>query len=76
MPVGTVLGTITPEMAKEWGLSPHTQIVAGTPDSQSAALGSVRFKDYAGHICVGTTAWMSCHVPFKKTNIFSYVSNT
>jgi xylulokinase len=74
VPQGTVLGTILPAMAAEWDLSPSTQVIAGTPDSQAAALGSGAVRDYEGHICLGTTAWLSCHVPFKRTNILNYLA--
>jgi xylulokinase len=74
MPVCQVLGTIKPEAADEWGLSRHTQVIAGTPDSQAAALGSGAVRDYEGHICLGTTAWLSCHVPFKKTNLLNFLA--
>ncbi len=74
VPVGTILGTIRPEAAAEWGLSPETQVVAGTPDSQAAAIGSGAVHDFEGHVCLGTTAWLSCHVPFKKTNLLTYLA--
>ena len=74
LPVGTLLGTIRPEAAAEWGLSPETQIVGGTPDSQAAAHWLRRGGRFQGHVCVGTTAWLSCHVPFKKTNLFQYLA--
>lgn len=74
VPVGTVLGTILPEAAREWGLSPQTQVVAGTPDSQAGAVGSGAVADYDAHVCLGTTAWLSCHVPFKKTNLLDYLA--
>jgi xylulokinase len=74
VPQGTVLGTILPEIAAEWDLAPTTQVIAGTPDSQAAALGSGAVRDYEGHICLGTTAWLSCHVPFKRTNLLNYLA--
>ncbi len=74
VPVGTILGTILPEAAADWGLSPQTQVVAGTPDSQAAAIGSGAVRDFAGHVCLGTTAWLTCHVPFKKTNLLNYLA--
>ena len=39
LPVGTVLGTMLSEAAAEWGLSPATKVITGTPDSQAAAVG-------------------------------------
>ncbi len=74
IPVCQVLGPLLPEIADDWGLSPGTQVIAGTPDSQAAALGSGAVRDFEGHICLGTTAWLSCHVPFKKTNLLNYLA--
>ena len=72
--MGTVLGNLLPAAADEWGLSPATKVIAGTPDSQAAALGSGATDDFAAHLCLGTTAWLSCHVPFKKTNLLDYLA--
>lgn len=74
LPVGSLLGTIRPEAAEAWDLDPATQVVGGTPDSQAAAIGSGAVRDFEAHTCVGTTAWLSCHVPFKKTNLFNYLA--
>jgi xylulokinase len=74
LPVDTVLGAIRPEVAKLWGLRGDTQVVIGMCDSQAAVLGSGAVADYQGHFCIGTTAWMSCHVPFKKTNLANYLA--
>jgi xylulokinase len=64
-----VLGTLTPEAAADLGLDAATKVVLGTPDVQSAAIGSGAVEDYAGHIYIGTSSWLTCHVPFKKTDI-------
>ncbi|MEX0679515.1 MAG: FGGY-family carbohydrate kinase [Pirellulales bacterium] len=74
VPLGTVLGPIRPEIADAWGLSRAARVIGGTPDSQAGALGSGAVRDFAAHVCVGTTAWLSCHVPFKKTNVFNYIA--
>ncbi|MEX2114791.1 MAG: FGGY-family carbohydrate kinase [Pirellulales bacterium] len=74
LPVGTVLGSLLPASAEVWGLSPGTAVITGTPDSQAAAVGSGAVQDLAGHVCVGTTAWLSCHVSFKKTNVMNYLA--
>lgn len=63
-----VLGPIKPELAKELGLSPLTQVIVGSPDLQAAAVGSGALLDYAAHLNVGSSSWLSCHVPFKKTD--------
>lgn len=73
-PVDHVLGPVLPNIAKLWGLAEGTPVLIGIPDSQSAVIGSGAIEDYRGHICIGTTAWLSCHVPFKRTNIFNYLA--
>ncbi|MBC2713433.1 MAG: xylulose kinase [Desulfosarcina sp.] len=65
-----VLGTVTPGVAAELGLSEKTQVVMGTPDIHSAAIGSGAVKDYQAHLYIGTSSWLLCHVPFKKTDLF------
>lgn len=63
-----MLGKIIPAVARELGVSENTMVVMGTPDVQSAALGSGAVDDYAAHLYIGTSSWLTCHVPFKKTS--------
>lgn len=65
-----VLGTIDPAVAAELGLGTAVQIVGGTPDVHSAAIGSGAVADYEAHLSIGTSSWLICHVPFKKTDLF------
>jgi len=65
-----ILGPIKPGVAAELGLPEGVQVVMGTPDVQSAAIGSGAVRDYEGHLYIGTSSWLTCHVPFKKTDIF------
>jgi xylulokinase len=64
-----ILGAIKAEVAHELGLNEGVRVVMGTPDVQSAAIGSGAVKDYEGHLYIGTSSWLTCHVPFKKTDI-------
>ncbi len=71
-----VLGPLRPEAASELGLGPGVgrpvraiKVVAGAPDLQSAAIGSGAVGDYQGHLYIGTSSWLTCHVPFKKTDV-------
>ncbi|MFP3980734.1 MAG: FGGY-family carbohydrate kinase, partial [Desulfobacterales bacterium] len=57
------------------GLGPDVQVVCGTPDVQAAALGSGAVADFAPHLYIGTSAWLTCHVPFKKTSISSNIAS-
>jgi xylulokinase len=70
-----ILGTLEPKVAQELGLSPSTQVICGSGDLQMAAIGSGAVKDYEGHIYVGTSAFLICHVPFKKTDIFHNIAS-
>lgn len=64
-----VIGTLSPRAAVELGLNPGTKVVGGTPDVPAAAVGSGAVGDFEGHLYVGTSSWLTCHVPFKKTDI-------
>ncbi len=67
-PTASVLGPLSKQAAAELGLSPNAQVVMGTPDLHSAAIGSGAVADFAPHLYVGTSSWVLCHVPFKKTD--------
>ncbi|MFH1810380.1 MAG: FGGY-family carbohydrate kinase [Pseudomonadota bacterium] len=69
LPVDAVLGTLTAASADALGLNPSVQVVMGTPDLHSAAVGSGAVRDYESHFYVGTSSWLTCHVPFKKTDL-------
>jgi xylulokinase len=64
-----LLGPVKPEVAEELGLPPFVQVAGGTPDIHSAAIGAGAIQPFAGHIYIGTSSWLTCHVPFKKTDI-------
>jgi len=57
------------------GLSPDVKVIMGTPDVQAAALGSGGVADYDAHFYIGTSSWLTCHVPFKKTDIFHGIAS-
>jgi xylulokinase len=42
----------------------------GSPDVHSAAVGSGAVRDFEPHLYIGTSGWLVCHVPFKKTDLF------
>jgi xylulokinase len=74
VPVDHVLGAIRPAVAAEWGLSATTLVVCGTADNQTAALGAGSIADATGYISVGTTSWLSCHIPFKKCDVLRSIA--
>jgi xylulokinase len=64
-----LLGPIRAEIADELGLPRDLPVIAGTPDMFSATLGSGAVRDYEIHLYLGTSSWLACHVPFKKTDL-------
>jgi xylulokinase len=69
MPATAVVGRLRAEVAEAWGLSPGVQVVAGAPDLHAAAVGSGATRDYEAHLYVGTSSWLTCHVPSKQTDL-------
>jgi len=65
-----VLGPIKPEVARELGLSESVQVVVGTADVQAATLGAGAVRHFDPHLYIGTSSFLICHVPFKKTDLF------
>jgi xylulokinase len=68
LPTNSLLGPLTEDARAELGLPLSVPVVAGTPDTMSAAVGSGAVADHATHLYVGTSSWLSCHVPYKRTD--------
>ena len=72
VPVDAVLGALRPTVADELGLPAGTPVVAGACDSHAATIGAGAVADHEGYFSIGTTAWLSCHTPVKKTDLLAY----
>lgn len=68
-PATYVLGPLRREVAERLGLDPQVSVVSGTPDLHATALGSGAIDDGAPHLYLGTSTWLACHLPFKKTDV-------
>jgi xylulokinase len=75
VPSATVMGSLRTEAADELGLPAGLPVVTGTGDVHSAAVGSGAVADFDGHLYIGTSSWISCHVPFKKTDALRNVAS-
>jgi xylulokinase len=75
VPSATVMGALRAEAAEELGLPAGLPVVTGTGDVHSAAVGSGAVADFEGHLYIGTSSWISCHVPFKKTDALHNVAS-
>lgn len=71
----SVVGTLLPAVAAELGLPTSVRVVTGTSDSIAAAVGAGAVDDFRGHLYIGTSAWLSCHVPFKRTDVLRNVAS-
>jgi xylulokinase len=64
-----ILGPLSSGPAAALGVPAGIPVVVGTPDLHSAAIGAGATRDYQAHLYVGTSSWLTCHVPFKKTDL-------
>ncbi len=69
-PPNAILAPLLPAVAAELGIPAGIPVVMGTPDLHSAAVGSGAVADGACHLYLGTSSWLICHVPYKKTDLF------
>ena len=70
-----VIGELLPDVASALELRPGVKVVAGAIDNTAAAIGAGTAEDFDTHIYIGTSSWMSAHVPFKKTDIVSSMAS-
>jgi xylulokinase len=64
----SVAGNIRDDVADGLGLPRRTPAVTGLPDLDTAPAGSGALGDDA-HLVVGTTSWISCAAPGKKSDL-------
>ncbi len=64
-----LLGPLRPEAARDLGLPPGIPVIVGTPDVQASAIGSGAVRDEEPHLYLGTSSWLTCHVPFRKVDL-------
>jgi xylulokinase len=69
VPVDAVLGTLTAEAADALGLPPTTRVLGGLPDSLAATVGAGIVAEGHAYMSIGTSSWLSCLVPGKKTDL-------
>ena len=69
VPSASIVGGLRDQVAQEWGMRAGTPVATASGDVGSAVVGSGAVADYEGHIYVGTSSWLSCHVPWKRTDL-------
>lgn len=72
---GSVIAQVREDVARDLGLPRGVQVVTGTTDLHSAAVGAGAVLDYETHLVIGTTSWVSCPVPMKKTDVVRQIAS-
>ena len=75
IPTASRLGELQPAVAASLGLPAGVPVVAGVPDLHTAVVGSGASGPFQGHLTISTTAWISCEVPFKRTDVLRQVAS-
>ncbi len=73
-PTNDFLGTLLPEVAGSLDLPKTCKVFMGAPDFHTAVIGSGTARDFEGHMYLGSSSWISCHVPFKKLDIINQIA--
>ncbi len=69
LPIDGIIGTLTPGVAQDWGLSPDTLVICGVNDNSTSAIGAGSIGNGEPAAVMGSSGHMAFHVPFKKTDI-------
>ncbi len=73
-PSTTILGELLPAVVDEWEVPKGVRVVLGTPDLHATAIGSGGIVDFQAHMALSTSAWITCHVPFKRTDLLRNIA--
>jgi xylulokinase len=66
---GSIVGQVLPDVAELLGIPGDAVVVTGAPDLHNAVVASGCVGLYEPHLSLGTSAWISCPVPAKKTDV-------
>lgn len=69
-----VVGSLTDEIANRLGLK-DVKVVSGCGDMQCSLIGAGCIDDFKSLVYLGTSSWITSHVPFKKTDIFHNIAS-
>jgi xylulokinase len=76
VPVDAVLGDLAPAACEALGLGPRTRVLSGLPDSLAATIGAGIVDQGRGYMSIGTSSWLSCLVPRKKTDLLHLIGTS
>lgn len=70
VPVGSVIGTVLPDVARAIGLGSNVPVLASINDTQAGAVAAGAFAGTHAGLSMGTTSVMIAHAAAKKTDPF------
>lgn len=70
-----LVGGLTPGAAEQLGLPPATPVVAGAGDMQASLIGAGCTRPFQFHLYLGTSSWLTAHVPFKRTDVVHNIAS-
>lgn len=65
----SVVGSVRGEAVTRLGFGDDVPVVTGLPDLHNAVIASGAVEDFAPHASLGTSAWVSCPMPAKRTDV-------
>jgi xylulokinase len=74
-PPASIIGKLQKKAADDLGLPEGIAVSSGTGDLHAAAVGSGAVSDFDPHLYIGTSSWISSHVPYKKTAVTTNVAS-
>ncbi len=75
LPVNTVLGTLLPAIAQDWGIPASTPVTIGSGDSHVAIIASGAIKEGEIHLSMGTSCSMSCFMPRRRWSVINNLTS-
>ena len=69
VPSGSVVGVVQPDVPTSLGISPDARVVTGMPDLHGATVGAGCVLPGQQHASIGTSAWISCPLDVKRTDV-------
>ncbi len=69
-PATSLLGPLRAAAAAALGLRAGTPVAVSSADIVTAAVGSGAVLEGQAHVHIGTSSWLSCHLPYKRTDLF------
>jgi xylulokinase len=75
VPPGSIIGSLGADAAADLGITAGIPVAVGSGDVHSAVFGSGAVADFEAHLYIGTSSWISGHVPLKKTAPTSNVAS-